>query len=173
MVRPLTSLFPIGVECCSDGGHFLTHSPESPFKAPRPLQNDPLPLPSYPLALTARYTRLLHRCAYATSAPIPSWADPGVLVVDQVVLEFRADRSIERGQLEGALREAVGKAEGRMGRVERCKQTGLARVLLWVEVGDLVVGKAEGKELGEPVPVYEIGDWVWPPGYEGVEEVRA
>lgn len=86
-----------------------------------------------------------------------------------MILEFRADRLVEREQLAGAVREAVGKEEGRMGRVERCRETGMVRVLLWVDVGAEVFGAGLGKEaeeeMGSPVPVYEVGDWEWPPAY--------
>ena len=56
------------------------------------------------------------------------------------------------------------KASGRMGRVEKCKDTGVTKVLMWVDVGDLVGREKEEEE--EPVPVYESGGWVWPPTYE-------
>lgn len=54
-----------------------------------------------------------------------------------------------------------------MGRVERCAHTGVTKVVLWVDVGDCVVGGKEEEEL--PVPVYERGAWMWPPGYEECE----
>lgn len=135
--------------------------PESPIVAPRALPNDPLPLPAYPHALVAKYTRLIHRCAYTSCAELPSWADPDVAIADQVALEFRFEKSLSRDQLLAALNEAIGKASGRMGRVEKCKETGVTKVLMWVDVGDLV---GRDKEE-EPVPVYERGGWVWPPGY--------
>lgn len=74
---------------------------------------------------------------------------------------------MKREQLTSALREAVGKGRGRMGRVAWDEKRGVVGVLMWVDVGDLVVGK-EGEGEGEPVPVYERGGWVWPPAYEGV-----
>lgn len=143
-------------------------SPESPFKAPKSLQNDPFPLPAYPLALVARHIRLLKRCAYTTYVTLPSWADPGVLVADQITLEFGSDKSLKREQVAHALCEAVGQGAGRMGRVEKCARTGVTRLSMWVDVGDLVVGGCgKGEEWEEdPVPVYEAGGWVWPPGYE-------
>ncbi|KAH6614211.1 hypothetical protein C7974DRAFT_72883 [Boeremia exigua] len=140
---------------------------ESPFIAPKPLYNDPLPLPAYPLALVARYTRLLHRCAYTSHAVSP---DPEVPIADQVALEFRFEKELRREQLQRALTEAVSKREGRMGRVEKCRETGVTRVLMWVDVGDLVAGECGKEEAeGEAVPVYEEGGWVWPPSYEECE----
>ena len=132
--------------------------------APKALPNDPLPLPVYPLALVAKYTRLLHRCAYTSCAALPSWADPDVAIADQVTLEFRFEKSLSRDQLSAALSEAIGKGSGRMGRVEKCKDTGVTKVLMWVDVGDLVGRNKEEEE--EPVPIYERGEWVWPPRYE-------
>ncbi|KAF3003645.1 hypothetical protein E8E13_007994 [Curvularia kusanoi] len=148
---------------------------ESPLVAPKPLQNDPLPLPSYPLALVARYTRLLHRCAYTSSATLPSWADPAVFVADQIALEFRFDRGLQREQLAEALRAAIAKGAsgdagaGRMGKVERCDETGLTKVLMWADVGDLVARECGKEEVVDPVPLYERGAWEWPPSYEACE----
>lgn len=161
--------------------HKVLTIPESPIVAPRPLPNDPLPLPAYPRALVAKYTRLLHRCAYTSCATLPSWADPEIAIADQVALEFRFDASLgreqaghpllrgsiqmtPRDQLAAALNEAIGKAGGRMGRVEKCKETGVTKVLMWVDVGDLM--RRDKEEEEEPVPVYERGAWVWPPVYE-------
>lgn len=141
--------------------------PESPLVAPRALPNDPLPLPAYPQALVAKYTRLIHRCAYTSCAALPSWADPDVAVADQVALEFRFEKSLSRDHLSTALNEAIGKASGRMGKVEKCKETGLTKVLMWVDVGDLL-GRDKVEEE-EPVPLYERGAWVWPPRYEDPE----
>jgi hypothetical protein len=142
--------------------------------APKPLQNDPHPLPAFPFALVARYTRLLHRTAYTSSATLPSWADPSIHTADQIALEFRVDRALRREQLACALAEAIGKGEEgrRMGRVEGEGEKGVVRVVMWVDVGDLVV--REGKEeVVDPVPVYERGGWEWPPAYEGCEGVVA
>lgn len=132
--------------------------------APKPLQNDPLPLPAYPLALVARYTRLIHRCAYTSCAALPAWTDPNIYIADQVALEFRSDKSLRHEQLSVALNEAIGKGSGRMGKVEKCGQTGVTKVLMWVDVGDLMAREC-GKEVEDPVPVYERGEWVWPPTY--------
>ena len=143
------------------------HLIESPFVAPKPLQNDPHPLPPFPLALVARYTRLLHRFAYTSCATLPSWADPSIHTADQIALDFRFERGVKREQLTGALREAIGKGRGRMGRVEWDEKRGVVSLFMWVDIGDLMVGKEEEGE-GEPVPVYERGGWVWPPAYEGV-----
>ncbi|KAJ4401190.1 hypothetical protein N0V91_008088 [Didymella pomorum] len=136
---------------------------------------------AYPRALVAKYTRLLHRCAYTSCATLPSWADPEIAIADQVALEFRFDASLgreqaghpllrgsiqmtPRDQLAAALNEAIGKARGRMGRVEKCKETGVTKVLMWVDVGDLM--RRDKEEDEEPVPVYERGAWMWPPVYE-------
>lgn len=139
-------------------------TPESPLVAPKALPNDPLPLPAYPQALVAKYLRLMHRCAYTSCAALPSWADPDVAVADQIALEFRSDRSLSRDHLSTALNEAIGKSGGRMGKVEKCKETGITKVLLWVDVAD-VLGR-DKVENEDPVPLYERGAWVWPPRYE-------
>lgn len=98
---------------------------------------------------------------------LPSWADPAVFAADQIALEFRFDRTLKREQLSHALSEAVGKSAGRMGRVERCGETGVVKVLMWVDVGDLMAREcAKEEEVVDPVPVYEKGSWEWPPTYE-------
>ncbi|KAF3043957.1 hypothetical protein E8E12_001039 [Didymella heteroderae] len=137
---------------------------ESPFVAPKALPNDPLPLPAYPQALVAKYARLIHRCAYTSCAALPSWTDPNIAIADQITLEFRFERSLSREQLSTALNEAIEKAGGRMGSVKKCKETGFTKVLMWVDVGDLMGRDKDDEE--EPVPVYERGAWVWPPTYE-------
>lgn len=145
----------------------LTKTSESPIIAPKALPNDPLPLPAYPLALVAKYTRLLHRCAYTTRAALPSWSDPSVLIADQVALEFRLEKRVQHAQVSHALNSAIGKRMGRMGRIERCDSTGMTKVLMWVDVADLVAREMDcGKgEVEDPVPMYEKGDWEWPPIY--------
>lgn len=91
-----------------------------------------------------------------------------MLVADQITLEFRFDKSLKRDQLAHALGEAISHGEGRMGRVEKCRQTGVTRVCMWVDVGGLVIEGCGKGDAGEedPVPVYEKGGWVWPPGYD-------
>lgn len=77
---------------------------------------------------------------------------------------------MKREQLVCALNEAIGRGSGRMGRVERCDETGATRVAMWVDVGDLEAREMDllcGKvEVEDPVPVYESAGWEWPPGYE-------
>ena len=51
-----------------------------------------------------------------------------------------------------------------MGRIESCDETGLTRVLMWIDVGDLIAQEC-GKEVEDPVPTYEKGEWEWPPKY--------
>jgi hypothetical protein len=58
-----------------------------------------------------------------------------------------------------------------MGKVERCRDTGVTKVLMWVDVGDLVVDECrKDGEVEDPVPAYEKGAWMWPPEYEFVED---
>ncbi|KAJ4989122.1 hypothetical protein SVAN01_05384 [Stagonosporopsis vannaccii] len=142
--------------------------PEGPAKVPKP---DALPISAYPLVVVTCHTRLLKRCAYTTHAVLPSWTVPEVLVADQITLEFRFDKNLKREQLAHALVEAVGRGKGRMGRVEKCLQTGVTKVFMWVDVGDLVMSECGKGEVWEedPVPVYDRGEWIWPPGYEEVE----
>lgn len=54
-----------------------------------------------------------------------------------------------------------------MAKLEKFDERGVTKVLMWVNVGDLVareLSAAKG-ELEDPVPMYEKGEWVWPPGY--------
>lgn len=43
----------------------------------------------------------------------------------------------------------------------------MTKVLMWVDVADLVAREMDcGKgEVEDPVPMYEKGDWEWPPIY--------
>ena len=95
---------------------------------------------------------------------LPTWADVDVVAADQVILEFRFEKSLKHFQLDHALNEAIGKESGRMGRIESCDETGLTRVLMWIDVGDLIAQEC-GKEVEDPVPTYEKGEWEWPPKY--------
>ena len=86
------------------------------------------------------------------------------MAVDQVALEFRVEKSLKPFQLAHAVNEAIGKENGRMGQIERCDETGVTKVLMWVDVSDLVAQEF-GKEAEDPVPTYEKGGWEWPPEY--------
>jgi hypothetical protein len=100
---------------------------------------------------------------------LPSWVDPNIIAVDQVALEFRFERSLERTQLSHALNEAIGRGSGRMGKIERSDETGVTKVSMWVDVGDLMARECGKEELEDPVPVYERSEWEWPPSYEECE----
>jgi len=65
------------------------------------------------------------------------------------------------------LNEAIGKGTGRMGKIEKCDETGVTKVFMCVDVGDLMAREmdaAEG-EVEDPVPMYEKSEWEWPPSY--------
>ncbi|RMZ72482.1 hypothetical protein GMOD_00007476 [Pyrenophora seminiperda CCB06] len=117
-----------------------------------------------PHAVITRYVRLLQAVRYTPNAPLPAWSNPNIMYADQVILEFSHHEAIQKEYLVHAAQSAIGKHEGRMGRVEKCTKTGVKRVLLWVDVGDVVmeaVGHAEGE--ADPVPKYERGEG--PPVY--------
>ena len=162
------SVFGMSHEAC-DSWFIANEHAESPIVAPTALPNDPIPLPAYPHSLVAKYTRLLQRCAYTTRATLPSWADPNILAADQVALEFRFEKSLKRTQLSHALNEAIRNGSGRMGKIERCDETGVTKVLMWVDVGDLEARECGKEEVEDPVPVYDKGEWEWPPSYEECE----
>jgi hypothetical protein len=121
---------------------------------------------SSPTILTT-YTRHLYSIRYTPNAPLPSWSNPDIIYADQIVLEFHHHENIRKEHLVQAVTSAVGKDEGRMGRVEKCTTTGIHRVHLWVDVGDTFFGnvvREEGDlEDRDPVPKYERGEG--PPMY--------
>ena len=144
---------------------------DHPSKKHTPFPQDPRPIPPSPLGLVSKYTRLLSSVRYTCSAPLPAWAlTTDVLVADQIALDFRHHEVLRKEQLVAALGVAVGKGQGRMGRVERDRLTGVTRVVLVVDVGGVVLGVGVG-ERGEgevdPVPVYEEVER--PPAYVVVE----
>ena len=109
-----------------------------------------------PEAITTTYIRFLCAIRYNPNAPLPAWSNPDIVYADQVILEFSHHEAIQKEHLVYAVNSAIGKNEGRMGRVEKCTKTGVRRVLLWVEVGDVLmnsVGFADGE--ADPVPKYE------------------
>jgi hypothetical protein len=66
-----------------------------------------------------------------------------------------------------AVGTAVGKDEGRMGRVERDTATGITKVVLFVDVGECLVRVgSEDEGDWDPVPVYEMRER--PPEYTGL-----
>ena len=50
-----------------------------------------------------------------------------------------------------------------MGRLEKCGETGITKVLMWVDVGDMATSECGKEEPEDPVPTYEKE---WPPSYE-------
>lgn len=117
------------------------------------------PMQHSPQVIATRYTRLLYAIRYNPNAPLPAWSNPDIVYADQVILEFSHHEAVQKEHLVHAMKSAIGKNEGRMGRVEKCTRTGVKRVLLWVDVGDVLmeaVGFAEGE--GDPVPKYERGE---------------
>jgi hypothetical protein len=112
--------------------------------------------------IIATYTRHLFAVRYTPNAPLPSWSNPDIIYADQIILEFHDYEEIKKEHLVSALRTAIGKHEGRMGRVERCVITAIQRVILWVDVGDVFFGDAVGEEGNsedrDPVPKYERGE---------------
>lgn len=121
---------------------------------------------SSPTILTT-YTRHLYSIRYTPNTPLPSWTNPDIIYADQIVLEFHNHEDIRKEHLVHAVSSAIGKDEGRMGRVEKCTTRGMKRVLLWVDVGDVLLGdvvREEGDlEDRNPVPKYERGEG--PPMY--------
>ncbi|EDU42244.1 hypothetical protein PtrCC142_005660 [Pyrenophora tritici-repentis] len=115
--------------------------------------------------IATKYTRLLYAVRYNPNTPLPAWSNPDIVYADQVILEFSHHEAIQKEHLVHAVSSAIGKNEGRMGRVEKCTRTGVKRVLLWVDVGDVLMGAAGFVEEGEvdPVPKYERGEG--PPVY--------
>ncbi|KAK1918774.1 hypothetical protein P3342_010245 [Pyrenophora teres f. teres] len=118
-----------------------------------------------PQAVTTKYTRLLYAIRYNPNARLPAWSNPDMVYVDQVILEFSHHEAIQKEHLVHAVSSAIGKTEGRMGRVEKCTRTGVKRVLLWVDVGDVLMGAGGfvGEWEADPVPKYERGEG--PPVY--------
>jgi hypothetical protein len=115
-----------------------------------------------PPTIITTYTRHLFAVRYTPNAPLPSWSNPDIMYADQIILEFHDYEEIKKEDLIHAVNSAVGKNEGRMGRVERCMRTGMKRVFLWVDVADVFFGDAvqdEGNlEDRDPVPKYERGE---------------
>lgn len=127
---------------------------------------DPRPLPPSPLGLISKYMRLLHAIRYTAHATLPPWANPEILIADEITLEFRFHEALRKEHLVCAMQKAVCKIEGRMGRVERDVLTGITKVVLFVDVADcvLAVGERGGcEEEMDPVPRYERGEG--PPAY--------
>ena len=152
----LNGVASLGSECdCS--------MPKIPRRLLHPLSDTDTPKDSRngpsrhsPQVIATTYIRLLCAIRYNPNAPLPAWSNPDIVYADQVILEFSHHEAIQKEHLVHAVNSAVGKNEGRMGRVERCTKTGVKRVLLWVEVGDVLmdtVGLADGE--ADPVPKYE------------------
>lgn len=118
--------------------------------------------PGSPPTIITTYTRHLFAIRYTPNAPLPSWSNPDIMYADQVILEFHDYEEIRKEDLVHAVNSAIGKNEGRMGRVERCVRTGMKRVVLWVDVADVFFGdvvQQEGNlEDRDPVPKYERGE---------------
>ncbi|CAO2654653.1 Nn.00g113860.m01.CDS01 [Neocucurbitaria sp. VM-36] len=131
----------------------------------KPFFVDPRPLPPSPLGLISKYMRLLHAIRYSCNAALPTWSNPAILIADKITLEFRFHEALKKEHLVHALNKAVCKNEGRMGRVEKDTSTGITKVVLFVDVGDIVMGMGGGGEVEErdPVPVYERVEG--PPAY--------
>ncbi|EFQ94768.1 hypothetical protein PTT_07456 [Pyrenophora teres f. teres 0-1] len=139
------SLVDLGADLCKDGkSTSMRHSPQ---------------------AVATKYTRLLYAIRYNPNARLPAWSNPDMVYVDQVILEFSHHEAIQKEHLVHAVSSAIGKTEGRMGRVEKCTRTGVKRVLLWVDVGDVLMGAGGfvGEWEADPVPKYERGEG--PPVY--------
>ncbi|KAI4638733.1 hypothetical protein J4E93_009761 [Alternaria ventricosa] len=118
--------------------------------------------PGSPPTIVTTYTRHLFAIRYTPNAPLPSWSNPDITYADQVVLEFHDYEEIRREDLVHAINSAIGKNEGRMGKVERCPRTGMKRVILWVDVADVFFGDVVQDERNvedrDPVPKYERGE---------------
>lgn len=107
--------------------------------------------------------RRLHTVRYTFNATLPDWTNPNTLIADEIAMEFRIPEfeSLSIEQCTQAVAKAVAKNAGHMGRVERSTETGYTKVVLLVDVGDIVLGQDE--ETIDPVPVYERGEG--PPPY--------
>jgi hypothetical protein len=122
------------------------------------------PIPPAPLRIMARYMHLLHVMIHTPNVPVPVWAHPNIHYADRVILEFYNYEAVKLNHLTHAMERALGKGEGRMGRTEKVKGTGVNRVLLYVDVGDcLVLEGGVEEETVDPVPLYERGEH--PPVY--------
>ncbi|KAF1831087.1 hypothetical protein BDW02DRAFT_572378 [Decorospora gaudefroyi] len=125
----------------------------------------PPPAPSQcPAKLITKYMHILYCIGYTPNAVLPPWSNPSIAVADQVVLEFLPHEAVRLEHLVHALESAIGKQEGRMGRVERDPANGVKRVLLWVDAGECVGNDGVGEDIGDPVPRYERGEGM-PPEY--------
>ena len=113
------------------------------------------------------HVRYLYAIRYIPNAPLPDWAHPTVTYADMVVLEYRPQKSDMHDHFLRALGKAIGKDEGRMGKVETCIKTGAMRVSLWIDVGDVIgewaMSRQGDGEDRDPVPKYERGEG--PPAY--------
>ncbi|XP_014553824.1 hypothetical protein COCVIDRAFT_18313 [Bipolaris victoriae FI3] len=113
------------------------------------------------------HIRYLYAIRYVPNAPLPDWAHPTVTYADMVVLEYRPQKTDMHDQFLRALGKAIGKDEGRMGKVETCIKTGAMRVSLWMDVGDVIgewaMSRQGDVEDRDPVPKYERGEG--PPAY--------
>ncbi|RAR01475.1 hypothetical protein DDE82_006463 [Stemphylium lycopersici] len=117
--------------------------------------------PSAPM-LVAQKIRFLTAIRYYPNAVLPAWSNPDIIYADQVILEYHPFEMAMKDHLVHALSSAIGKDEGRMGRVERCALTGTKRVYLWVDVGPVLIDAGRGGEADvedrDPVPRYERGE---------------
>jgi hypothetical protein len=121
-------------------------------------------IPPVPLRITSKYMRLLDNIKHASNVPVPDWAHPNIHYADRVTLEFYHHAAVKLSHLAHAMERALAKGEGRMGRTEKDKVTGVNRVLLWVDVGDcLIMQGSWDDETMDPVPLYERGEH--PPVY--------
>lgn len=120
-------------------------------------------MPPSPLGLVSRYMRRLHTVRYTFNAAMPDWTNPHTLIADEIAMEFRIHEtdSLTNEQCTQAVAKAVAKNAGFMGRVERSVETGYTKVVLFVDVADIVLG--QDVETMDPVPVYERGEG--PPPY--------
>ena len=66
--------------------------------------------------------------------------------MDEIALEYRYDKKLQREQLSAAFKSAAGKGRGRMGKVMVNEMEGFVRVFMWVDVGDLAFGNEEEGE---------------------------
>jgi hypothetical protein len=123
--------------------------------------------PEHHSRLVLKYMLHLHAVRYTKHAPLPRWSHPTITHADQIAIEFKPFSKLKLEHLVHAVGTAVGKDEGRMGRVERDTATGITKVVLFVDVGECLVRVgSEDEGDWDPVPVYEMRER--PPEYTGL-----
>ena len=123
------------------------------------LPMDERPLPPSPLGLASSYMRLLNSTRHISNVPLPPWSNPDIAIADQITMEFRLHKTINKAHLTQSLIKAVNKNPGRMGRVETDNFTGATRVLFFVNVDDCLGMEGDQElELENPPPRYERGE---------------